>query len=221
MENCRKLMPMEWVLQRKIIAIVRGQEPEHILRLAQALEAGGIDLVEVTFNQKRPETWRDTAEAIKTIAVRLEGKVLAGAGTVLTEEQLRMAADSGARYIITPNTDGGLIGRVKEMGLLSFPGAMTPSEILEAYRAGADAVKVFPAGNLGPTYINAVRGPLSQIPLMAVGGVDLGNAAAFLAAGCVGLGVGGSLVRKDWIVQGEWDRITETAREYRKAVEEA
>lgn len=221
MENCRKLMPMEWVIQRKIIAIVRGQEPEHILRLAQALEAGGIDLVEVTFNQQRPETWRDTAEAIKTIAVRLEGKVLAGAGTVLTEEQLRMAADSGARYIITPNTDGELIGRVKEMGLLSFPGAMTSSEILEAYRAGADAVKVFPAGNLGPAYINAVRGPLSQIPLMAVGGVDLGNAAAFLAAGCVGLGVGGSLVRKDWIAKGEWDRITETAREYRKAVEEA
>lgn len=217
----RELMSMEWVLRRKIIAIVRGQEPEHIFKLAQALEAGGIDLVEVTFNQGRPETWRDTAAAIKTIAVRLEGKVLAGAGTVLTEEQLRMAADAGARYIITPNTDGELIGKVKRMGLLSFPGAMTPSEILEAYRAGADAVKVFPVGNLGSAYIKAVRGPLNHIPLMAVGGVDLGNAAAFLAAGCVGLGVGGSLVRRDWIVTGQWDRITETAREYRKAVEEA
>lgn len=221
MENSGKRTPMEWVLQRKIIAIVRGQEPEHILKLAQALEAGGIDLVEVTFNQCRPETWGDTAAAIKTIAVRLEGKVLAGAGTVLTEEQLRMAADAGARYIITPNTDRELIGKVKQMGLLSFPGAMTPSEILEAYRAGADAVKVFPAGNLGPVYIKAVRGPLNQIPLMAVGGVDLDNAAAFLAAGCAGLGVGGSLVRKDWIDAGQWDRITETAREYRKAVEEA
>lgn len=221
MEDCRALSPVEWVRRRKIVAIVRGQEPRHILELAQAFHEGGIDLVEVTFNQAKPETWKDTAEAIKAIATQMEGKVLAGAGTVLTEEQLHMAADAGARYIITPNTDTALIGKVKKLGLLSFPGAMTPSEILAAYQAGADAVKVFPAGSLGPAYIKAVRGPLNQIPLMAVGGVDLSIAAAFLAAGCAGVGVGGNLVRKDWIEAGQWDKITEVAREYRKAVEGA
>jgi 2-dehydro-3-deoxyphosphogluconate aldolase/(4S)-4-hydroxy-2-oxoglutarate aldolase len=212
---------MEWVQGRRIIAIVRGQEPENILRLAEALWKGGVDLVEVTFNQAKPETWKDTAAAIHAIATRMEGRVLPGAGTVLSREQLRMAADAGARYIITPNTEPELIGQVKEMGLLSFPGAMTPSEILSAYRAGADAVKVFPAGDLGPAYIKSIAAPLNHIPLMAVGGVDAGNAAKFLAAGCIGIGVGGNLVRKDWIAAGEWDKITATAREYRKAVEEA
>ena len=124
-------------------------------------------------------------------------------------------------YIITPNTNCDLIRRVKEYGLLSFPGAFTPSEIVEAYEAGADAVKVFPVGNLGPSYIKAIKAPLSHIPLMAVGGVNEKNAAGFLAAGCCGIGVGGNLVNKSWIEAGEWDKITELAQAYRKAVDEA
>ena len=96
-----------------------------------------------------------------------------------------------------------------------------PSEIVEAYEAGADAVKVFPVGNLGPSYIKAIKAPLSHIPLMAVGGVNEKNAAGFLAAGCCGIGVGGNLVNKSWIEAGEWDKITELAQAYRKAVDEA
>lgn len=209
---------MEWVLARKVIAIVRGLRPESMLELAGALYAGGIDLMEVTFHQAKPETWRDTAQAIQAISRHMAGKMLVGAGTVLTQEQLQMAAEAGAKYIITPNTNVALIGKVKAMGLVCFPGALTPSEVVAAYEAGADAVKLFPAGDLGPSYVKAIRAPLSHIPLMAVGGVNEKNAADFLAAGCCGLGVGGNLVNKDWIAAGQWDKITSLAADYRKAV---
>lgn len=211
---------LEWVKKRKIIAIVRGLAPEYMLKLAKALYDGGIDLMEVTFHQAKPETWKDTAAAIKAIGEQMKGKMLVGAGTVITEEQLRMALDAGAKYIITPNTNPELIAKVKQAGVCSFPGAMTPSEIVTAYKAGADAVKVFPAGTLGVAYLKAVLAPLSNIPLMAVGGVNEKNTAEFLSAGCCGVGVGGNLVNKEWIEAGQWDRITALAKEYREAVGE-
>ena len=211
---------LEWVQNRKIIAIVRGLAPEYMLKLADALYAGGIDLMEVTFSQAKPETWKDTAAAIRAIGEHMEGKMLVGAGTVVTDEHLQMAIEAGAKYIITPNTNPELIRKVKAAGLCSFPGALTPTEIEIAYRAGADAVKVFPAGNLGPSYIKAVKAQLSHIPLMAVGGVNEKNTADFLKAGCCGVGVGGNLVNMNWIKAGEWDKITDLAKEYRKAVEE-
>ena len=210
---------LEWVQNRKIIAIVRGLKTEYMLKLAEALYEGGIDLMEVTFNQKDPTTWKDTAAAIKAIGEHMEGKMLAGAGTVLTLEQLDLARDAGAKYIITPNINVELIRKVKEYGLLCFPGALTPTEAVTAYNAGADAVKIFPAGNMGPSYIKAIKAPLAQIPMMAVGGVNEKNAADFIAAGCCGLGVGGNLVNKNWIEAGEWDKITALAREFRKAVD--
>jgi 2-dehydro-3-deoxyphosphogluconate aldolase/(4S)-4-hydroxy-2-oxoglutarate aldolase len=210
---------LEWIQHSKVIAIVRGLAPEYMVKLAEALYAGGIDLMEVTFNQAKPETWADTAAAIKAVTEHTAGKMLVGAGTVIRKEQLDMAYDAGAQYIITPNTNLDLICKVKEYGLLSFPGAFTPSEIEAAYAAGADAVKVFPVGALGASYIKAVKAPLSHIPLMAVGGVNEKNAADFIAAGCCGVGVGGNLVNKAWIEAGEWDKIIALAREYRKAVE--
>lgn len=210
---------LEWVNAKKIIAIVRGLKPEYMLKLAEALYAGGIDLMEVTFNQKDPTTWKDTAAAIKAIGEHMEGKMLAGAGTVLTMEQLQMAYDAGAKYIITPNINPELIKKTKELGMCCFPGALTPTEMVVAFNAGADAVKIFPAGNLGPSYIKAVKAPLAHIPVMAVGGVNEKNAADFLAAGCCGLGIGGNLVNKSWIENGEWEKITELAKEYRKAVD--
>jgi len=209
---------LQWVKRSKIIAIVRGLSSECILRLSNALYEGGIDMIEVTFNQSNPETWKETADAIHAIDTNMQGRMLAGAGTVVTEKQLRIAVNAGAKYIITPNTNVNLISMVKAEGLCAFPGAMTPSEIVAAYEAGADAVKVFPAGTLGSSYIKAIRAPLNWIPMMAVGGVNEKNTADFLAAGCFGVGVGGNLVNKDWIRAGEWDKITALAREYRKAV---
>ena len=131
-----------------------------------------------------------------------------------------MARDAGANYIITPNTNCDLIRRVMNTGF-SFPGAFTPSEIVQAYEAGADAVKVFPCGNLGPSYIKAIKAPLFPHPAHGRGWRNEKNAAGFLAAGCCGIGVGGNLVNKSWIEAGEWDKITELAQAYRKAVDEA
>lgn len=209
---------MEWINQDRIIAIVRGLPPEPMEALAEALLRGGVRLMEITFNQAKPESWMDTVRSIRLIDERFAGRMLAGAGTVMSLEQLRMAADAGARYILSPNMDVAVIRETRKLGLVSLPGAFTPTEIAAAYNAGADAVKVFPAGDLGPEYIRAVRAPLSHIPLLAVGGVTEKNCANFIAAGCAGVGVGGNLVNRQWIEEGKFDDITALAREYAHAL---
>ena len=197
---------------------MRGLPTEYMLRLAQAFKEGGIGMMEVTFNQKAPETWKDTAAAISAVKKEFGGDMLTGAGTVITLEQLKIAADAGAQYLVTPTTDAEIIRTGKKQGLGMFPGALTPTEILTAYNAGADAVKVFPVGSLGAGYIKAVSAPLSHIPLMGVGGVNEKNAADFIKAGCCGVGVGGNLVNREWIAAGEWDKITALAKEFERAV---
>ena len=215
------MTPLEYVKERKIVAIVRGLKPEYIVRLGHAFEEGGIGLMEVTYNQKAPETWKDTAAAIEAMEKEFGDRVLVGAGTVITPEQVRMTYNAGGHYLVTPTTQPEITRMGKALGLGLYPGAFSPSEILEAFNAGADAVKVFPAGSLGPGYIKAVRAPLSHIPLMAVGGVNEKNAADYMKAGCVGLGVGGNLVNKEWIENGEWAKVTALAKEFMKAVNEA
>lgn len=194
-----------------IIAIIRGFEPDVCLRLAEAYGKGGINMVEVTFNQKAPETWKDTAAAIRSIKDHFAGAVKVGAGTVLTEEQLRICEDAGGEYMVTPNVNTALIRKCAADGLMAMPGAMTPTEAVEAYDAGATYVKLFPAGILGPDYVKAVKAPLSHIPFLAVGGIGPDNIGDFMKAGCVGAGVGGNLTNREWISDGEWDKITATA----------
>ncbi len=209
---------LETVKQRKIVAIVRGLAPEYLVRLGHAFEEGGIGLMEVTYDQKNPESWTDTAKAIEAVEKEFGDRVLVGAGTVITPEQVRLTYEAGGHYLVTPTTQPDIIQMGKALGLGLFPGAFSPTEVLQAYEAGADAVKVFPASSVGPAYIKALLGPLSHIPLMAVGGVNEKNAADFMAAGCVGLGVGGNLVNKEWIRSGEWAKITSLAKEFMKAV---
>ena len=194
-----------------IVAIIRGFGPEICLRLAEAYVKGGINSVEVTFNQKSPETWKDTALAIKSIKSAFGGEIMVGAGTVLTEEQLGICEEAGGEFMVTPNVNPALIRRCVADGLVAMPGALTPSEVVEAYDAGAKYVKIFPAGSLGPGYIKAIKAPLSHIPLLAVGGIGPDNVADFIKAGCVGVGVGGNLTNKEWIAAGEWDKITAVA----------
>ena len=214
------MTPLEYVKKRKIVAIVRGLSPEYLIRLGHAFEEGGIGLMEVTYNQSAPETWKDTANGIEAVEKEFGDRLLVGAGTVITLEQVSMTYNAGGHYLVTPTTQPEIIRAGKALGLGLYPGAFTPSEILAAYDAGADAVKVFPALCLSPGYIKAIRAPLSHIPLMAVGGVNEKNAADFIKAGCVGLGVGGNLVNKEWIRNGEWEKITALAKEFKKAVAE-
>ena len=214
------MTPLEYLQERKIVAIVRGMKPEYIVHLGEALEEGGIGLIEITYNQKSPETWRDTAKAIETVEKVFGSRMRVGAGTVITAEQVRMTYNAGGHYLVMPGIQPEIIRAGKELGLGLYPGAFTPTEILAAWEAGADAVKVFPAASMGPGYIRAVRAPLSHIPLMAVGGINENNAAEYIKAGCVGLGIGGSLVNREWIENGEWAKITALAKELMKKVNE-
>ena len=211
---------LEYVEKRKIVAIVRGLEPDYLLRLGHALEEGGIGLMEVTYDQRAPESWTATAKAIEAVEKEFGDRLLVGAGTVITPQQVRLTYEAGGHYLVTPTTQPEIIRMGKELGLGLFPGAFSATEILSAYEAGADAVKVFPASCVGPGYIKAIRGPLSHIPLMAVGGINEKNAADYMKAGCVGLGVGGNLVNKEWIRNGEWEKITALARAFMAAVSE-
>jgi len=200
------------VRDTRIIAIIRGFEPEVCLHLAEAYYEGGIRMVEVTFNQKEPSSWPQTAAAIRSIRERFGADLHAGAGTVLNVEQLTMMQDAGGEYMITPNVKPDLIRECVRRGLVAMPGALTPSEAVDAWDAGASFVKIFPAGSLGPAYVKAVRAPLSHIPFLAVGGISPDNVADFMKAGCVGAGVGGNLTNKEWIAAGSWDKIAATAR---------
>lgn len=204
----------EWIRKNKLIVIVRGIESKKCAALSEALYAGGIRLIEVTFDQKSQNRFCETTAAIAALQERWKEQICIGAGTVLTMEQLFLAKQAGARYIVTPNTNTQIIREAKKLGMAVAAGAMTPTEIEEAYEAGADFVKVFPAGSLGCGYFRAVKSPLSHIPMLAVGGINEENAAAFMKSGAVGVGVGGNLVNKQWIDSGEFEKITELSRKY-------
>ncbi len=199
----------------KIIAIVRGVDKSRVVDTVKALYTGGIRLVEVTFNQSSPTCIEDTVESIKMICEAMGDKVCVGAGTVMTVEQVEAAVAAGAKYMISPNTDEAVIRRTKELDAISIPGAFTPSEAVNAYKMGADYVKLFPAGILGTKYIKAVRAPISHIPVMAVGGVDTDNLQEFFAIGISGVGVGSSLVNTKLINAGKYDELTELAKRFK------
>ena len=209
---------IERVKDKKIVVIVRGVYGEDCLKLAKALYAGGIELMEVTFDQSSEENRKKTVETISLINEEMQGKVLMGAGTVTTLDMLEAAYNAGAKFIVSPDMNPEIIKATVEKGMVSMPGAMTPTEILTAYNSGADFVKVFPVLNLGSSYIKALKGPLNHIPLLAVGGVNEKNIDEFIKAGACGAGVGGNLVNKEWIANGEFEKITNLAKEFIKNI---
>lgn len=206
------------VLEKKIVAIVRGVYGEDCLNLAKALYAGGIEMMEVTFDQSKPESLDRTSNTVKLLVEQMGDKMIFGAGTVTSLEMLELAKNAGARFIVSPDTNEEVIRQTVADGLVSMPGALTPTEIMTAHRCGADFVKVFPTANLGASYIKAVCAPLNHIRMLAVGGVNEKNIAEFLAAGACGAGVGGNLVNKTWIANGEFDKITALAKEFMENV---
>ena len=205
---------IEKILSEKVIAIVRGVYGEDCLNLARALHAGGINLLEVTFDQRSEEERLRTCDTIRLLVQELGGEMAFGAGTVTSPEMVEMAKAAGAQFIISPDTDEAVIRASVAAGLVSIPGALTPTEVMQAHRAGADFVKLFPASNMGPSYFKAISAPLSHVRLLAVGGVDSGNAKDYLSAGAVGTGVSSCLFKKEWIAGGEWQRVTEAARSF-------
>jgi 2-dehydro-3-deoxyphosphogalactonate aldolase len=172
-----------------VIAILRGVTPESVLPVCRALAAGGIRFIEVTMNSPSPAD--SIARAAETLAPQ---GVHIGAGTVLSPDDVDQVAAAGGTYIISPNSDAAVIRRTKERGLISIPGFFTPSEAFAALAAGADLLKCFPVGRLGPGYIKDLKAVLPA-PVVAVGGINRDNAKDYFAAGAVAVGVGSSLYK--------------------------
>ena len=199
------------LLREKVTAIVRGIEADSLRRTADALLAGGVHSIEVTFDTP------GAAEMIRTLKAEYAEQMLVGAGTVLDTETCRTAILAGADFVLSPTLNTDVIHMCSRYGKAAVPGVMTPTEILTAIEAGADIVKVFPAGALGPGYIKDVLGPLKQARIMAVGGVYLENAEAFFKAGAACIGVGSSLVSKKLIDSGDYAQITARAEGFVRA----
>lgn len=200
------------LFQHKIVAIVRGIPGSAADATASALVEGGIRMLEVTMN---------TTGALDMLAAwrrRYGNQVRIGAGTVLDVEAAKQAVSAGAEFIISPNVDEAVMAYAIEQGIDVWPGAMTPTEIVRAWKAGAKAVKLFPMGTLGVGYLKEIRAPLNQIPLIATGGVTVDNVSTVLEAGASAVGVGGNLVNKKLIEAGDFKAIAALASQFAAAV---
>jgi 2-dehydro-3-deoxyphosphogluconate aldolase/(4S)-4-hydroxy-2-oxoglutarate aldolase len=203
------------VLDCGIVAVIRASSGEQLVDVARALAAGGVQVMEITFTVPR------AVYVLERVADELGDQILLGAGTVLDPETARAALLAGAEFIVSPNTHLGVIQLCRRYGKLSMPGAFTPTEVVSAFEAGADVVKIFPCDVGGPAYLKALRGPLPQIPLMPTGGISLDNAADYLKAGACALGVGGSLIEAKAVERRDFSRIEELAKQFRAVVEQS
>lgn len=206
--------------ETKIIAILRGVPEGKLSRTLQALYDGGIRLAEITFDATGTISACETARQIEYAAASMNGKMLIGAGTVTSKEQIYCAAQAGASFLISPHTDPELIRKTKEMGLCSIPGAMTVSEIVAAHKAGADYIKLFPASQLGPDFIRQVASPLPHIRMLAVSGVTPENIPTYLHSGAVGFGIGKDIVNSALCKSDAFDTIRDRAAQYIRACRE-
>ena len=210
---------IETILREKVITIVRGVAKDKLIPFTQAIYDGGLRLMECTFDASGKTTDEEIASNIEMLAKHFEGKMLFGAGTVLTKKQVELTKKAGGKFIISPDTNEEIIRYTKELGLISIPGGATPTEIANAHRFGADFVKVFPVNFMGgPDYIKAISAPLSNVRLLAVSGVGPEKIKDYISAGAVGFGIGSNVVNKKLIENGDFDGITKLAKQYSDAV---
>ena len=197
------------IKETKIIAIIRNAKPDDILPIVKSLYKSGIRAIEITMNSPK------ALESIELVATEMKDKVVVGAGTVLDAESARLAILSGATFILSPTLNKETIQMTKKYGAVSIPGALSPTEILDAYEYGGDIIKVFPTTSMGPEYIKDLQGPLPQIPLLPTGGIDLNNIEQFMKAGAVGVGLGSSLVNTKLEANEEYYKnLEETAKQF-------
>jgi 2-dehydro-3-deoxyphosphogluconate aldolase/(4S)-4-hydroxy-2-oxoglutarate aldolase len=206
---------LERVHRSGIVAVIRSPSSDQIVDVATALYEGGIDVLEVTF------TVPDVLVTISAVRKRLAGRVLLGAGTVLDAESARAALLAGAEFVVAPTVNVDVIKLCNRYDKLAMPGAFTPTEVLSAWQAGADLVKIFPAEVGGPAYLKALHGPLPQVRLLPTGGVNLQTIANFLHAGAYAVGLGAALVDPKAVASGNMARIQELAAQYVAAVKSA
>lgn len=202
------------LLSSGVVGIIRAPDGSRLVDVARALAAGGIDCLEVTFTVPKAH------KVLEQVADALGDKVLLGAGTVLDTETCRTAILAGAEFIVSPGTNLDVIAMCRRYSKLALPGALTPTEVITAWQAGADFVKVFPCDVLGPAHLKALRGPLPQVRMIPTGGVSLETAADFIKAGAAALGIGSTLVEPKAVAAGDFGRIESLARQYVKIVQE-
>jgi 2-dehydro-3-deoxyphosphogluconate aldolase / (4S)-4-hydroxy-2-oxoglutarate aldolase len=205
--------PLEFMIEKGVVAIMRASSSEQLLAAADAVKAGGVNAIEVTM------TTPGALDVVKQATAKYGDDVLFGVGSVLDPETARAAILAGAQFIVCPTLNLETIRICKRYSVPVIPGAYTPTEALTAWEAGADMVKIFPASLGGPAIIKAIKGPLPQIKLVPVGGVNLDTTADFIRAGAEVVGVGGSLVNQKLLEAQDFDKISENARRYCEEVE--
>jgi len=199
---------LQRILEGGIVAVVRSESPDQLVRVVRALAEGGVTAAEITF------TVPDALDVIRTVHKEMNGQIALGAGTVLDPETARSAMLAGAEFIVSPSLNLDVIRLCRRYDKLVMPGALTPTEVVAAWEAGADVVKIFPSDLGGPPYLKALRAPLPQIRMMPTGGVDLSTAEAFLKAGAYCLGLGSSLVEAKAVASGDFERIRDLAGQF-------
>src|SRR3954466_4075071 len=202
------------VLDCGIVAVIRSPDSQQLVEVARALADGGVTVVEITMSVP------NALEVLRQVRQALGDRLLLGAGTVLDAETARAVLLAGAEFLVAPTLNLDVIRLCQRYDRLVMPGAFTPTEILTAWEAGADIVKVFPADVVGPAFFKAVRAPLPQVKMMPTGGVDLNTAADFLKAGACCLGIGGQLVEPKAVAERNFDRIRDLARQYVAVVQQ-
>ena len=209
-------MSKQRILETGLVAIVRAPSADEALRVVEAIHAGGVDVIEVTM------TVPGAVPLLETLSRKIGGKVLLGAGTVLDPETARACILAGAEFLVSPNLNPEVIELTRRYSKVSIPAGLTPTEVVTAWEAGADFVKVFPCGALGGAdYIRALKAPLPQVEMIPTGGVSLENVAGFFKAGAAAVAVGGELVDKKAVQEKKWDVIAENARKFASAVSQA
>ncbi len=204
---------MNSIRLERLIPVVRVATSKEAIDVSWALVRGGSHLIEITM------TVNGALRAIRELRQEMGEKVFVGAGTVINVKMAGEALEAGAQFLVSPSLSMELIAFAREAGVVVIPGAMTPTEILSAWEAGADLVKVFPAGAIGgPSYIKALKGPLPQVEMVPTGGVNLENAAEFIRAGAMAVGIGSELVDKASVAEGALERITQKTREFLEAL---
>lgn len=199
-----------------VIPVVRASTAAEALAVGEAIRAGGINILEITM------TVPDAPRVIEEVADRFGDTVLVGAGTVLDPETARTCTLAGARFVVSPGLNLSTVEMCLRHGIAIFPGALTPTEVITAWQAGADAVKVFPCSAMGGAkYLKALKAPLPEIEMIPTGGVSLETAAGFIEAGAFALGVGADLADTNAIKSGEPGKVTKAAESYLKAVQQA
>lgn len=206
---------LEKVKELGLLAVIRGPSPELTVKMVEALVAGGVSGIEITYSTPNAE------EVVRTLYDKFGDSIVLGMGTLTKPDQALSAKAAGANFLVSPICEPNLIREMVSSGLLTMAGALTPTEVLQAYNLGADVIKIFPGSLGGPAYIKALKGPFPYIPMMPTGGVSAGNVAEWFATGVVAVGAGSELCPPQLAKEGKFDEITKRAAEFVQIVKTA